>query len=200
MTQKATIPQDPAAAQPKDLERYRSYLAVLAHAHVDPGLRGRVDLSGVVQQTFLEAHLKMAEFHGSGAPEMGGWLRRILANNLADALRGLGRAKRDVGRERSLERDLEESSARLGDWLAAEQSSPSQRAQREERAVLLAGALAGLPEPQREVVLLRHWHGWTLSQIAEHLGRTPPSIVGLLQRGLKALRERLHSHRQRGEL
>ena len=200
MTQQPSDPQPSPDVPPGDLERYRSYLTVLLRAHVDPGMRGRVDLSGVVQQTFLEAHVKLAEFRGSGAPEMAGWLRRILANNLADALRGLGRARRDVGREQSLERELEQSSARLGDLLAAEQSSPSQNAQREERAVLLAVALAQLSEPQREVVLLRHWHGWNLSQIAEHLGRTPPSVVGLLQRGLKALREHLDPYRLRGEL
>ena len=67
-------------------------------------------MSGVVQQTFLEAHQKIGDFR-AGAPGdesavMAGWLRQILARNLADALRGQNRAKRDAGRERSLDHEL----------------------------------------------------------------------------------------------
>jgi RNA polymerase sigma-70 factor (ECF subfamily) len=83
---------------------------------------------------------------------------------------------------------------------AIDQSSPSQGAHREDRAVLLADALAELPEAQREAVVLRHWHGRTLAETATHMNRTPASVVGLLQRGLKALRERLAHRRQEGEL
>jgi len=187
------------------LEHYRTYLMVLVRTQVtEQACRDRLDLSGIIQQTFLEAHQTMAEFR-SGRPgeeqaAMAAWLRRILANNLADALRGQGRAKRDAGRERSLERELEQSSVRLGSVLAADQSSPSQGAHRTDRALLLAAALAELPEAQREVVLLRHWDGWPLAKVASHLGRTPASVVGLLQRGLRTLREKLAERRQEGEL
>ena len=187
------------------LEHYRPYLMVLARTHVsDPARRDCLDLSGVVQQTFLEAHQKLADFR-AGAPgeewaAMAGWLRRILANNLADAMRGQGRAKRDAGREQSLDQELEHSSVRMGCFLAAHQSSPSQGARREDRAVLLAAALAELPEAQREVVLLRHWDGWPLAKVASHVGRTPASVVGLLQRGLRTLRQKLADRRQEGEL
>ena len=167
-------------------------------------MRDRLDLSGIVQQTFLEAHTQIADFRGpapaSGSPELAAWLRRILANNLADGMRGLGRAKRDATRERSLDQELDDSSLRLGAFLAAAQSSPSQHAQREERAVLLADAMAELPEAQREVVLLRHCQAWSLSRIADHVGRTPAAVAGLLQRGLRTLRERLAQRERDGEL
>jgi RNA polymerase sigma-70 factor, ECF subfamily len=48
-----TTSQVPLSAE--DLERFRAYLALLALLQVAPGLRDRVDLSGVVQQTLLEA-------------------------------------------------------------------------------------------------------------------------------------------------
>jgi len=57
--------------------------------------------------------------------ELAGWLRQILAHQLAHAQRELGRAKRDIRRERSLAAELDVSSQRLGSWLAAEQSSPA---------------------------------------------------------------------------
>ena len=35
---------------------------------------------------------------------------------------------------------------------------------------------------------MRHLHGWALSAIASHLGRTPVAIAGFLHRGLNKLR------------
>jgi RNA polymerase sigma-70 factor (ECF subfamily) len=119
------------------------------------------------------------------------WLRQILARNLANAVRDLTRDKRDVTRERSIQAALDDSAAHLEGWLVAEQSSPSQQAQRHERALLLAEALAGLPEAQREAVVLRHFHGCSLAEIATELSTTPAAVTGLLHRGLKNLRKAL---------
>jgi RNA polymerase sigma-70 factor (ECF subfamily) len=173
------------------LERYRDYLRLLARLQIDARLHGKIDLSGVVQQTLLEAHQALPRCPARDAEELAGWLRRILANNLADELRKLATAKRDLGRERSLEAALEQSSSHLEAWLAADQSSPSERAVRHEQAVRLAAALATLPEAQREALVLQHWHGWSLARIAEHLGRTTTAVAGLLKRGLQQLRQQL---------
>ena len=170
-----------------DLERYRQYLLLLARSQVEAHLHDPIDLSGVVQQTFLEAHQNLADFRGTSAEELAAWLRQILSHNLADAMRGLAAAKREPHRQQSLEEALEQSSVRLGAWLAADQSSPSQHAQVEERAVQLADALAQLPDAQRTALMLQYWHGYTLAQIAAHLGRTPAAVAGLLKRGLKQL-------------
>jgi len=169
------------------LERYRAYLHLLARMQLDPRLRGKLDLSGIVQQTLLEAHQAAGQ---AQVPPLA-WLRRILANNLGDEIRKLTTAKRDVSREQSLEASLEASSARLDEWLAAEQSSPSEQLQREEQALRLAQALAELPEAQREALVLQHWHGWSLARIGAHLERSVEAVAGLLKRGLKRLRELL---------
>ena len=170
------------------LERFREYLGLLARLQVDPRLQGKLDLSGVVQQTLLEAYRAVAQTESWNEGQRLAWLRRILANNLTDEVRKLATQGRDVARERSLEAALEESSVRLQAWLIADQSSPSQQAERHEQAVRLADALAQLPDAQRQALVLQHWHGWSLADIAEHLGRSPAAVAGLLHRGLQRLR------------
>jgi RNA polymerase sigma-70 factor (ECF subfamily) len=180
------------AAADGNLERFRSYLLLLARARLDPLVRAKVGASDVVQQTLLEAHGDLARFRGQTVGEQVAWLRQILARNLANVVRDLRRDKRDVAREQPLQAALEESASRLEDWLAAEQSSPSQQVERHERAVRLADALAALPENQREAIVLRHWQGCSLVEIGERLGCTTAAVTGLLHRGLRNLRKQLH--------
>jgi RNA polymerase sigma-70 factor (ECF subfamily) len=174
------------------LARYRDYLLLLARMQIGRPLQAKLDPSDVVQQTLLEAHSKRDQFRGRSEAELAAWLRRLLACNLVDERRALGRAKRDVSRERSLEAALDESSARLGAWLAAEQSSPSQHAERHERGLRLAAALATLPEAQAQALVLRHCQGRSLDEISQELGRTPDAVAGLLKRGSRQLRALLN--------
>jgi RNA polymerase sigma-70 factor (ECF subfamily) len=179
--------KDPSQA----LEPFRSYLEVLARVHLDPRLRGKLDPADVVQQALLRAHAAWPELRNPQQPVIAAWLRRILARSLADVAKHYDRDRRAVDLERSLEADLDRSASGLAGWLAADQTSPSQAAQRNEELLRLADALAALPEPQRDVVVLKHLRGWTLQQIGEHLGRTVPAVASLLRRGLEDLRHRL---------
>jgi RNA polymerase sigma-70 factor (ECF subfamily) len=173
------------------LEPFRRYLEVLARVHLDPRLRGKLDPADVVQQTLLRACAALPDLRGHSPEQLAAWLRKILAHTLADTVKHYHRDRRDVDLERSLEADLDQSSSGLAGWLAADQTSRSRAAQRNEELLQLADALAELPEPMREVVILKHCRGQTLQQIAEHLGKTVPSVASLLRRGLEALRHRL---------
>jgi RNA polymerase sigma-70 factor, ECF subfamily len=173
------------------LEQYREYLRLLARLQLDPRLRGKLDPSDVVQETLLKAHEKIGQFRGQSDAELAGWLRKILANTLAQAVRKFSAGVRDLARERSLEAALEASSARLEGWLAGEQSSPSQQAERQEQLLHLAEALTQLPEDQRQAVELHHLQGYAVAELAERMGRSNASVGALLYRGLKRLRELL---------
>jgi RNA polymerase sigma-70 factor, ECF subfamily len=182
---------DVAADHPDDLERQRAALLLLARLQLGPALRNKIDLSGVVQETLLEAHQAGPQFDALEAGQRAAWLRRALAHNLGDEIRKLTTGKRDVRRDHSLEAALEDSVSRIEGWLAAQQSSPSQQVHRQERAAELMQALALLPEAQREALVLRHCENWSLADISRHLERTPAAVAGLLKRGLKQLREYL---------
>jgi RNA polymerase sigma-70 factor (ECF subfamily) len=183
MTQHASEP-------PERLERYRQYLALLARLQLDERLRARVDLSGVVQQTLLEAYLARDQMP-QDEDELARWLRRILANNLRDEVRKHHAQARQVQREQSLQAALEASSQRIEAWLAAEQTSPSQQASRKEALVRLAAALGELPEDQRRAIELHHLQGLSLAEVAMQMQRSRGAVAALLFRGLSGLRQRL---------
>ena len=181
-----------SASKAEALEPFRRYLEVLARVHLDPRLRGKLDPADIVQQTLLRACAALPEVRSQSPEVLAAWLRKILARTLADTVKHYHRDRRDVNLERSLEADLDRSSCSLAGCVAADQTSPSLAAQRNEELLRLADALADLPEPQREVVILKHCRGQTLQQIADHLGRSVPSVASLLRRGLRHLREHLH--------
>jgi RNA polymerase sigma-70 factor (ECF subfamily) len=178
------------------LEEFRSYLLLLSRLHLDPRLKGKVDLSGVVQQTLWEGHRALGQSPAPGHAQLAALLRRLLANNLADEVRKCYAEKRDVDRERSLDAALQNSSARLEAFLTVDQSSPEQRAGRNEELLRLAEALERLPEAQRQAVELHYLRGWRLEEIAQHLGRGKSAVAGLLHRGLDKLREFLQPSAQ----
>lgn len=173
----------------RPLAGYREYLMVLARLQLGTRLRAKLDESDIVQQTILRAHDRRSQFRGVNEAEWLGWLRAILANTLAAVFREFETAARDLNRERSLEGELERSSARLESLLVADQSSPSELVARGEELLRLAQALGRLPDDQRRVVELHHLSGLAIAEVARELGRTPPAVVGLLFRGLKKLRE-----------
>ena len=170
-------------------ERYRSYLILLARQHLGPEVLARCDPSGIVQQTLMEAHQASEQLAGLEGGRLAAWLRTALARNLADELRRVRADCRDIGREVSLDATLDQSAARIESFLAAEQSSPSQRADRQEQALRVADVLATLPEAERVAVEGHYLRGLTVADVATELGRTPAAVGGLLKRGLRRLRE-----------
>ena len=174
------------------LEEQRVALHRLAKRQLEGRIAVRVDPSDILQQTFLEEYRGFPQFAGQDLRELVAWLRSILDHKIAGAIRDHTLLqKRDVSREQSMD-DSRGGRAPLKRYLDANLTTPSQKAIRGEQAKHLDQALAALPDDQREAVRLRHLEGWALADIALRVGRTPAATAGLIKRGMKALRRRLH--------
>ncbi len=173
------------------LERFRGYLALVARWHWNPQLQGKLDPSDAVQQTLVQAWQKFSDYRGQTDAELRAWLRKTLTRCLTDLARDFHRDKRNIAQEHSLEAAVEDSSVRLEAWLDDQQSSPQERAERNEQLLQLAEALAALPEGQQEAVTLHHLHGRSVAEIGEFMGRSVTAVAGLLKRGLQTLRLKL---------
>jgi RNA polymerase sigma-70 factor, ECF subfamily len=174
------------------IEEFREYLMVLARSRIGQHRPLNLEVSDVVQETLLEAHKKRDQFRGTEPASMAAWLRQMLAYNITDRLRALGRQKRDISREVAFSPDsLDESSARMEQWVAAEQTSPSLKLMHMEQVLAVASAIEALPESQGEAIRMRYVEGLSLAEIAERLGKSETAIAGLLKRGLESLRGQL---------
>jgi RNA polymerase sigma-70 factor (ECF subfamily) len=181
----------PAKTGGQTLDQFRSYLYLLARAHLGPNTQPDIDASDLVQRTLMDAHEKKAQFRGETDAQQAAWLRQILTNNLADELRHQHRAKRDVSRLKPLEATIDESFCRAEGWLEARQSSPSQHVAKKEDLLRLANALTELSDLQREAVICRHLQGLSLAEVAGRLERSETAVAGLVYRGLNKLHDLL---------
>jgi RNA polymerase sigma-70 factor (ECF subfamily) len=181
--------EDCSSAREHLLESFRGYLWLLARTGLDASLRGKADPSDIVQETLLKAHTNFGQFQGQTEGELASWLRRILMNKLSDLVRGYQMTEaRQVGRERSLDEMLGDSSAALVGLLVGAGSTPSESAERRELTWVLAEALAELNEDYREVLVLRSLEERDWDETARCMNRTVGATRMLWARALKALR------------
>jgi RNA polymerase sigma factor (sigma-70 family) len=115
----------------------------------------------------------------------------MLVNNLLEEIDRWRAQKRDYRLEQPLTTAAAESSGRLRNWLAVEDTTPGERLVNQEESLRLLDALSKLEPRQREALILQKYHRWKLNQIAEHLGCTVGAVAGLHARGLRALRKHL---------
>lgn len=179
---------------------YRNYLRMVVRTGLGPKLRERVELSDVVQEALVEVVRQFPQFTGQNEAALVGWLRRLVGQKLADLGRYHSRAKRSTGGaavpldapwEPRVTGDTNAGGGRLLDMLALSQTSPSEAASRRELIVLLADALADLPEPEAEVLWLYHADGLSFEAIGERMNLSRKSIRGIWARGLKSLKRSL---------
>jgi RNA polymerase sigma-70 factor (ECF subfamily) len=140
-------------------------------------LRQRDDALDVVQEAFVKAFQQAARWDGSG--DAGPWLARITVNLSIDRWR------------RNRRRLATFSPLAEGDHapdLADGGASPERRVQRREAGERLKLVLDTLPERQRAIVVLRHYHEMSLEEVAATLEMSLGTVKSSLHRALQRMR------------
>jgi RNA polymerase sigma-70 factor (ECF subfamily) len=177
-----------AAAREELLSILRPRLRQWAEHALNARFGSRLDASDLTQITLLDVHQELSQFIGSTEGELIDWTRRVLQNNILDAVRNATAKKRTVAREQSVDHvDADGNLPRNA--LPDNRSTPSLQAMRAENADLLQAALARLPDDQGQVVRLVHLEGHSIAAAAAVMQRTPAATAKLLQRGMANLRK-----------
>jgi RNA polymerase sigma-70 factor, ECF subfamily len=135
------------------------------------------DAEDVCQDAFLTALERLEECRDP--KRFAGWLMRIVRNRALNF-----RESRSLREGVPLERASE----------AAGGDDPEREAGRSELRERLLAALAGLPETQREVVLLHDLEGWQHREIAELLGTSEGAVRVRLHEARRRLRTDLEGN------
>jgi RNA polymerase sigma-70 factor (ECF subfamily) len=179
---------------------YRNYLRMVVRTGLGPRLRERLELSDVVQEALVEVVRQFPQFTGQNEAALVGWLRRLVGQKLADLGRYHSRTKRaggvapiplDAPWEGRGGENQGNQAGRLLDMLALSQTSPSEIVSRRELIVLLADALAALPDGEADVLWLYHAENLSFEVIGERMGVSRKSVRGIWARGLKRLKRSL---------
>jgi RNA polymerase sigma-70 factor (ECF subfamily) len=137
----------------------------------------------ILQETFLRAFAR-AETFREGA-RVSTWLYRIAMNLCYDHLRSpRNRPKVSLS---ETDPDSSGSWAGLGDRLASPAGTPDDLASSSEVARIVREAVAELPEKERNVLILRHFHTLKLREIAEVTGLTARTVQNCLRRAREKL-------------
>ncbi len=132
--------------------RHRGRLKRMVRLRLNRRLQGRIDDSDVLQEAFLEASKRLADYVREPSLPVFLWLRHITGQKLIDAhRRHLGAEKRDAGRDVTLHRGAfpAANSASLAAQLLGKLTSPSRAAVKAELRVQLQDALNNMDAMDR---------------------------------------------------
>ncbi len=176
--------------------RYRDRLRHMVRLRMDRRLKGRVDPSDVLQETYLDLARRMPEYAANPALPFFLWLRLLAGQKLLALHRHhLGTKMRDAGQEVSLQRGAfpEASSMSLAEQVLGALTSPTQAAMRAEMQLRLQEALDALDPIDREVLVLRHFEELSNNETAAVLGLQKTAASNRYIRALKRLRDVLET-------
>jgi RNA polymerase sigma-70 factor, ECF subfamily len=152
-------------------------------------LRDPADAADVTQEVFVKVFRNIASFHGDASLRT--WIYRIALHEVSNQRRWWSRHKRQ---ELTIDAPLENGEGEsfcLADALATSEASPFDCAVRSELKERVETALRTVPEPFREVVVLREIEGFGYEEIADMLQVNLGTVKSRLTRGRAALREAL---------
>ena len=173
------------------LVRSRGRLRRMVALRLDRRLQGRVDPSDIIQEAYIDASARLAEYARQPDMPFFLWLRFLTGQRLLRVHRQhLGAEMRDVAREVSLYRGAlpAATSAALAAQLLGRDTRPSEAAVRAERSIRLQEALNSMDPLDREVLALRHFEQLSNGEAARVLGLQESAAAKRYVRALKRLR------------
>ena len=173
------------------LVRSRDRLRRMVALRLDRRLQGRVDPSDIIQEAYIDASARLAEYARQPDMPFFLWLRFLTGQRLLRVHRQhLGAEMRDVAREVSLYRGAlpAATSAALAAQLLGRDTRPSEAAVRAERSIRLQEALNSMEPLDREVLALRHFEQLSNGEAARVLGLQESAAAKRYVRALKRLR------------
>jgi len=161
------------------IERHESAVTGFLARRLPAGLRRKVAPEDILQEVWLVANSRLAEFEDRGDGAFRAWVMRIAEFKLREAIRAyLGTRKRADVREVSRGGRPDTAAFRADD------PSPSQVAQGNELRDAAARAMATLPPDYREILRLVQVEGLTLKVAAERMDRSHDATKKLYGRAL----------------
>jgi RNA polymerase sigma-70 factor (ECF subfamily) len=172
------------------LTQHRERLRRMVALRMDQRLQGRIDASDVIQEAYLEAWTRLAEYLKAPTMPFFLWLRLLTAQKLVTLHRKhLGVQMRDPAVEISLYEGLPgTSSAALAAQLLGQDTRPSEAAIRAEMKVRLQEVLNSMDPLDREVLALRHFEQLSRAEIAHLLQIREATVSKRYIRALKRLK------------
>ena len=174
------------------LARHRDRLRRMVALRMDHRLQGRIDPSDVIQEAYLEAAARLAEYLRNPSMPFFLWLRFLAGQKLLTLHRHhLGVRMRDVGQQVALDpgRLPEASSAALAAQLLGHEPRPSEVAIRVEMKARVREALDGMEPLDREVLALRHFEQLSRAEIAQVLNVSEAAAGKRYIRALERLKQ-----------
>ncbi|MHC5111064.1 MAG: RNA polymerase sigma factor [Planctomycetota bacterium] len=147
----------------------------------------------ILQITYLEVFLRIAQFNARGIGSFRAWVLRIAENNLRDAIRGLNRERRPPKNKRLNPPGDADAHDSLIVSLAGSGSTPSRAYAQLEAKEVLEAAIGKLPEDYQTVVRLCDIDRLRLLDVAAKMGRSVGAIHMLRCRAHDRLAEILGS-------
>jgi RNA polymerase sigma-70 factor (ECF subfamily) len=176
------------------LGRHRDRLHRMISFRIDRLMRGRLDASDVLQDTYLEAYQRIAEYARNRKTSFFLWLRFLTRQKLVTLHRHhVGTQARDPRREVALA-DVAPplaTSESLAAALLGTATSPSQAAVRAELQAEVQAALNRMDGLDREVLVLRHFEDLANADVAVELGITEAAASKRYVRAAQRLSEAL---------
>jgi len=153
--------------------------------------RRSLDADDVLQVSFLETFLRIGTLRNRTPAGLRAWMRRLVENNLTDAIRALERDKRPDSKRRVTVGPDGQSARTLLGMIAADAPTAGLRASLKEQVNDLHDAILRLPASYRMVVQSLDLEERSVAEVAEELGRSHGAVHLLRSRAHDRLAELL---------